>query len=80
MSSAISQLYPSMSFDQSSLLSDQYYVNINQLLMSYELMSSNGNVVFFKDLIKNAYVKKVGRLLPYYMMEFSNGLMALGWY
>jgi hypothetical protein len=48
--------------------------------MSYELMSSNGNVVFFKDLIKNAYVKKVGRLLPYYMMEFSNGLMALGWY
>lgn len=80
MSSAISQLYSSMSFDQSSLLSDQYYVNINQLLMSYELMSSNGNVVFFKDLIKNAYVKRVGRLLPYYIMEFSNGLSVLGWY
>ncbi len=75
-----------MSFDQSNLISDQYYVTINQLLMSYEVpnqldratgMTKN---VPFKELVNEAYIKRVGRLLPYYWMEYDNGVIAIVWY
>lgn len=61
-----------MSFDQSNLISDQYYVTINQLLMSYEVPNQLDRAtritknVPFKELVNKAYIKRVGRLLPYY--------------
>jgi hypothetical protein len=73
--SMLSKISSVMVFDQSSLLSDQYYVTISQLLMSYELPNYFTNKAtgiprngLFKELVNRAFVRRVGRLLPYYWM------------
>ena len=65
-----------MTFDQATLLSDPFYVNVNQMLLGYELEGGK----LFREFIRGVFVKRVGRLLPYYWVEYTNGINVLVWY
>jgi hypothetical protein len=75
-----------MVFDQSNLKSDQHYLSISELLMGYQVnnysdksTNSTKNVPF-KELVTKASINRVGRLLPYYWIEYDNGIIAIVWY
>jgi hypothetical protein len=53
--------------------------NINQLLLTSILVLPNQNISV-KSLLEGAFLKTVGRYLPFYVLSYSNGVGIIVFY